>query len=1199
MKKSNTVSIRINKFLVFVGLVSVLLMSGKQSYASELDTLSNFWQYTSGQSIDNIQTISIDSSGFIYLSIWSKGIMRSTNQGDSWVDITNDLPYLNITAIEFDSTGKIYLGTMGGGVFVSSNNGNSWTAVNNGLTNKRVTALKIQRGGPIYVGTVGGGVFRSTNGGQLWTQQNYGLRFWNITAMTLNNQGGVIVGTPNDGVYRSTDMGANWSRANGNITSRYVTSFAKNSAGELAVGTLGGGVCLSVDGGGGWTEIKKSNLCENVTALVFVGNNEPVAGLVQDGIVRYDPNVWYDWRKTGLQNPGVTALTRSANNTLWAALPLRGLYKSTDKGVTWTYVNFSRSLSMLKVFGMRDGYALATKRDTTLWLSDDYGRTWKDGNLPNHKITSFGMDSSGNFLVGALEMSEPPMFHLYRSNNNGQSWNSVFSKRDTNITAIGVSPDGTIFCGLAFPPASPMDPNSIANELYMSTNNGITWWHVNVQTKSPGFQFISINYNGDIYVNQKDGLYRSSDNGGTWNKVIDENTVMVYAVGFTSNRDVYAATDIGVFKSTNNGQNWLSNDFGQANPAVETLIVTQNDQIIAGMQSTDGFYLSTNAGLGYFPINRGFIHTYQQSLSQSKDGYIYMASNTIYRAVEAALLEPPTLLSPAHDAEGVSRKATFSWENNPKADMYEFQLSHSPDFVVIDEKVILGATSYSLRYELEPNTLYYWRVRSRTNNAMGDWSNLRIFTSEIDKPVLISPKNLSGSHPTEDLLLTWHSVPLASIYVFELATDAGFANIVTSTEIPDTTIIVSGLELYKKYYWRVKGKTFKTFGPWSDTWAFFTKLRPPTLKAPANGSTGLPIIVKMEWNLTPGGDKYEIQIAKDSLFNSMVFEGITDNNNSQTSEILEYFTTYWWRIRGLNDEGTSDWSEAWKFTTTITAPKLVMPFDKANDQKQLIKFKWEEDTLATTYHLIVSTNAGFSNIIWQDSTLTSASIDISAFDYFTTYYWKVRKYSGTTPGLWSDTWSFTTGIGKVSLISPEDNLDEQPLNMIFKWYVLNGADEYIFHLAKDEQFDDIIRQAQIPETQIEVTGLQSETTYFFKVKGKYDKGEGEWSDIRKFTTKKVEAGVDYSAIPGLSELSAHPNPFINNLHIAFELASDAEISIYLADMNGIIVSSIFNGIKPAGSHSIEYIPKELSSGNYLVIMTINSKQAVKQVIYIK
>lgn len=1199
MKRLTTANKRFNKVLVLVGFFFVLLLSGRQGIASELDTLGNFWQYTSGQSIDNIQTISIDSSGFIYVSLWSKGIMRSTNQGGSWIDITNDLPNLNVTAIEFDSTGKIYLGTMGGGVYVSSNNGNSWSAVNNGLTNKRITTLKIQRGGPIYVGTVGGGVFRSTNGGQMWTQQNYGLRFWNITAMILNNQGGVIVGTPNDGVYRSTDMGANWSRANGNITSRYITSFAKNGAGELGVGTLGGGVCLSIDGGGGWTEIKESNICENVTALVFAGNNEPVAGLIQAGVVRYDPHVWFDWRKTSLHNSGVTAIARSADNTLWAAVPLQGLYKSTNKGVTWTYVNFSRSMSMLKVFGLRDGYALATQKDTSLWLSSDYGVTWQDGNLPNHKITSFAMDSSGNFLVGAQELSEPPMYHLYRSNNNGQSWNSVFSKRDTTITSIGVKPDGTIFCGLAFPPAAPMDPNSIANELYMSTNNGVTWWHVNARTKSPGFKFISINFNGDIYVNQKDGLYRSTDNGATWNMVIDENTVNVYAVGFTSNRDVYAGTDIGVFKSTNNGQNWLSNDFGQANPAVETLIVTNQDQIIAGMQSNDGFYLSGNAGLGYYPINRGFIHTYQQSLSQSKDGYIYMASNTIYRAIEPGSLVPPTLLSPANDAEGVSRQATFSWERSPKADMYEFQISHSPDFVVVDEKVTLGATSHNLRYELEPNTLYYWRVRSRTNNAMSDWSNLRTLTSEIDKPVLISPKDLSGSHPTEDLRLTWHSVPLASIYVFELATDAGFSNIVVNKEIPDTTTTVSGLELYKKYYWRVKGKTFKTFGPWSDTWAFFTKLRPPVLKAPANGSTGLPIVVKMEWNLTPGGEKYEIQLAKDSLFNIMVFEGITDNNNNQTSEILEYLTTYWWRVRGLNDEGTSDWSEAWKFTTTITAPKLVAPYDKAPDQKQLITFNWEADSAATSYHLIIATNAGFSNIIWQDSSLSSNSIDISAFAYFTTYYWKVRKYSGTTAGLWSETWSFTTGIGKVALISPEDDVDEQPLAVTFRWHLLKGADEYIFQLAKDEQFVNLVRNVQTTESQTEITALESETTYFFRVKGKYDKGEGEWSETRKFTTMSIQSVDDYSAIPGLSGLSAHPNPFTNNLSIGFELAHDAEISVYLADISGNFISKIYSGNKPAGSHSISYNPNDLSSGSYLIIMTINSKQAVKQVIHIK
>ncbi len=1185
------------RYFLILLTAGIFVMSGTVRSQSALDTLGSFWSPISGISNGDIKTISVDSSGFIYLSIWGSGIQRSTNGGNSWVDITNNLDFLNITAIEFDSTGKIYLGTLGGGVFVSTNNGNSWIEKNNGLSNKRVTSLKIFPGGPVYVGTIGGGVYRTKNGGNTWTQQNSGLKFWHITAMTLSDQGDVVVGTPGDGVWRSTDEAETWNRANGSITSKNITSFSKNLQGELGVGTIGGGVCLSVDGGGGWTVYHESDLCKDVTALVFSDINEPVAGLAKKGIVRYDDRIWLQWRLTSMRSSGITALARTANNTLWAAIPLMGLYKSTNKGQDWIYQNFAHNYTKLEVFGAKDGWALATKQDTSLWISSDYGVTWTGNYLEYHKITAFGLDSTGAFLVGAVSTSNPITGYLYRSVDHGQNWVTLWAKQDTTVEAIGVNTQGHIYCGLKFPPADPKDPNSVASELYLSTNNGVNWNHIAARAPAVGFEFIGINYNDDIYINKDDGLYKSDNGGASWTKVLADNVAIVSSIGFNSSSEVFCGTDLGLFKSTNDGQNWLTNDFGIDYPSVKKLIVTNNDQVIVGLSSNSGLLCSIAGGTGFYEINRGIVNTYITSLSQSRDGFIYLSTNTMYRSIEPQSLIIPTPVSPAHNAEGVDRNAVFSWQGNPKADMYEFQISDSPDFFIVGEKTTIGTTSHKLRYTLRASSRYYWRVRSRTNNAMSDWSEVMAFMSIIEAPELASPENHSGSNEVNGLEFRWHPVDSASLYKFELATDAGFSNIISSQELSDTSAVVDSLELYSKYYWRVKGRTFKADGPWSEVWDFYTKLRPPVLKAPADNSVNMPLIVLLEWYESDGATKYEVEFARDSLFTDIVFEGLTEMNTSQHTKLLEYFKTYWWRIRALNDDGQSDWSVAWKFTTTLDAPELIAPSDKSDDMPAEIVFDWEADPIVDGYHIQISRNGNFTDLVADDSTVVADSLAADSLDYFNTYYWRVRKLKNGIAGLWSEVWSFMTGLGQVKIISPENDATNQPTDMTFIWEMLKGADTYLFQLSEKNDFSSLIKQIETDKTQVEVLALDMKTKYYFRVKGQYDKGEGAWSQVHTFTTT-AGMGVDYSGSNSIN-IDVFPNPFITKLNINFNLLNTENVRVEITDLQGNRVSTLADKRLAAGYHEFTYYPDGIAQGSYLVIVTTDNDMIVKQIVLIK
>jgi photosystem II stability/assembly factor-like uncharacterized protein len=89
-------------------------------------------------------------------------IYRSTDNGESWVEINNSLICDLVGSLAINSDNNIFIGTTNG-VFHSTNNGDNWGEINSGLTNLAISSLAVNTGDYIFAGTSGSGVFRSVN----------------------------------------------------------------------------------------------------------------------------------------------------------------------------------------------------------------------------------------------------------------------------------------------------------------------------------------------------------------------------------------------------------------------------------------------------------------------------------------------------------------------------------------------------------------------------------------------------------------------------------------------------------------------------------------------------------------------------------------------------------------------------------------------------------------------------------------------------------------------------------------------------------------------------------------------------------------------------------------------------------------------------------------------------------------------------
>jgi hypothetical protein len=69
---------------------------------------------------------------------------------------------------------------------------------------------------------------------------------------------------------------------------------------------------------------------------------------------------------------------------------------------------------------------------------------------------------------------------------------------------------------------------------------------------------------------------------------------------------------------------------------------------------------------------------------------------------------------------------------------------------------------------------------------------------------------------------------------------------------------------------------------------------------------------------------------------------------------------------------------------------------------------WNAVTNSDSYEVVVATDAGLSNIIFNQTDITNTSVALSGLSYNTNYFWRVRAINNCTTGGWSSVRQFTT-----------------------------------------------------------------------------------------------------------------------------------------------------------------------------------------------
>lgn len=230
-------------------------------------------------------------------------------------------------------------------------------------------------------------------------------------------------------------------------------------------------------------------------------------------------------------------------------------------------------------------------------------------------ITSILFINSNNILATTLLEGNG----IYKSTDAGLTWTKKIDSMQThNFTQI-INYRDTLFA-------------SSEVGLFKSLDEGESWDLISQDTIYID-DFVAISNNIFLAVEWADA-YKSNDGGIHWNKLNIKFPHPYYKkVSYSADSILYIGTNgEGVYKSTDFGETWEVN-IPAVYTSVDAIAFNSNNHLLIGGEIS-GCYLSTNEGIDWIERNVGLPSTFINTIYMDNDDFAYvgLSNNGIYKS---------------------------------------------------------------------------------------------------------------------------------------------------------------------------------------------------------------------------------------------------------------------------------------------------------------------------------------------------------------------------------------------------------------------------------------------------------------------------------------------------------------------------------------------------------------------------------------
>lgn len=610
------------------------------SWKSIGPTPGNYSSY--GNISSRITTIQYDpiNPNIIYLGAAFGGIWKSTDGGNNWTPKTDNEVSLSSGSIAIDPTNTniIYYGTgeatysavsyYGRGLLKSTNGGETWINYTSGLPSSSYTSRLVIR--PNYpnqllaaMGT--SGLYRSTNAGLSWTQLISGR--CDDVVFSPTGDTAYIVGS---GVsYRiSTNGGASFT------TSAALTMGTRN---HIAICKSYPNVLYFSKYSSSSITLFKSTDAGNSFTQIAVGTDFAGSQAWYDFYMHVNPfdhNYAYVgsidiWRTTngGTSFQNITngysggsvhvdqhnLAFHPTNSNHMICVNDGGVWRSTNRGDTWTNLNASLTLTQF--------YRIATDPNNgnhVLGGTQDNGTQRTLGTM-NFNL-AFGGDGgevcfhsqNSNYILGETQNNG-----VRRSTNNGVSWASAVTGLSGTGAWVGPIISHPTDAGIFY---------TARSRVFQSANWGSSWLAVSDSLGTIRELAISKSSPNIIYATSGSNIFKSTNSGVNFTNITSglpvRTITSVYVHPDSANVVLVTFSGFGtghLYKSTNGGLNWqnMSGNLPDS-PANDVLILALSNLTLYLAATDVGVFVTENYGQSWIELADGLPNTVAMHLDYNK-----------------------------------------------------------------------------------------------------------------------------------------------------------------------------------------------------------------------------------------------------------------------------------------------------------------------------------------------------------------------------------------------------------------------------------------------------------------------------------------------------------------------------------------------------------------------------------------------------
>jgi PKD repeat protein/photosystem II stability/assembly factor-like uncharacterized protein len=485
-------------------------------------------------------------------------------------------------------------------------------------------------------------------------------------------------------------------------------SFDLLNTNTVYIGSSGGGVWKSKDGGVKWIPVGDILSTTAVSSIVTNPVNSNII-YVSTG----NKNFWNNystgiyksndkgitWNSTGLsfslsdkKNINCLEICLENPNILFSGTN-SGILKSIDGGNSWYSVLEGFEIKDIELIKGVPSLVYATSFDyyggAHIFKSINSGESFvlaEPQNFHSHDVSriELAVSPTNNDLIYALctDISTNSMLKLYKSNNRGTEWIEVLNNQELDLLSfsyLGNNEKGMANSNIAIVVSMDDDNKLIVGgtHLWKSLDGGNTFellkncYQQDENNVYPYHHFLEQNSDGELYLGNDGGLYKSDDFGETWQNIssglsithslnaeiailnsgyiissncftnpvllkdneehsFNEQVVGQSVVDYSDNNTFYISTFEGqVYKSEDLGRNFVNISPFNSSQRIIPIAINKNNPNILYI-GRENIYISENKGEDWIEIcqNPPWIEKIEKiALSASSDNIFYITTS--------------------------------------------------------------------------------------------------------------------------------------------------------------------------------------------------------------------------------------------------------------------------------------------------------------------------------------------------------------------------------------------------------------------------------------------------------------------------------------------------------------------------------------------------------------------------------------------